>query len=349
MSDITTTGQPAQDISSRVEEALFGRDNETELTETHDDVVDDSEEALLESDDTDSEDDDGSDDLEDELTEEDLTLAGYLGIDEDRLIVGEDGSVSFNALIDGESKAVPLSELAKSYQLQGHVNNKSIALQNERKEFEEQRDTVAQALQVKLEQVSNMTKLVEDQLLGDFNRIDWDRLRVENPSEWSALRQEYAEKAQKIQQMQSQISTGQSELQQKAQQEMQIKQQEYMQDQLQKLIAENPTWSDVEVMKTETTAIKSFLTETYGFTEDDLQYVTDHRLVNVIKDALSFRKGKKAAEVKITKAVPKFQKPGAPKGNVKSLEKARSVKARKLAVKKNGNVQNVANLLLDRM
>lgn len=346
---MTATDNSAQDISSRVEKALFGGDNTTELTESHDDVVSDDEEILPEDDDTESEVDDGSGDLEDGLTEEDLTLAGYLGIDEERLIVGEDGSVSFNALIDGESKAVPLSELAKSYQLQGHVNNKSIALQNERKEFEEQRDTVAQVLQGKLEQVSNMTKLVEDQLLGDFNRIDWDRLRVENPSEWSALRQEYAEKAQKIQRMQSQISTGQSELQQKTQQEMQIKQQEHMQDQLQKLIADNPAWLDVEVMKTETSAMKSFLTETYGFTEDDLQYVTDHRLVNVIKDALAFRKGKKSAEIKITKTVPKFQKPGAPKGNAQSLEKARGVKARKLAVKKNGNVQNVANLLLDRM
>tara|TARA_R110000744_G_C19370310_1_gene562418 strand:+ start:4866 stop:5915 length:1050 start_codon:yes stop_codon:yes gene_type:complete len=349
MDDVTATGEPAQDISSRVEEALFGGSNETELTEDHDDVVADNEEILLDADDTDSEDDDGSADLGDIADEEELTLASYLGIDEERLIVGEDGSVSFNALVDGESKEVPLSELAKSFQLQGHVNNKSIALENERKEFEEQRKTVAHTLSSKLEEVTNMTKMVEDQLLGDFNKIDWDRLRAENPSEWSALRQEFAEKAQGIQQMQSRLSAGQSELQQKQQAEMESNQKAYMQDQLQKMITANPAWSDQSVMVAETNAMKSFLTESYGFTENDMQYVTDHRLIGLIKDAQSYRTGKKNAETKIQKNVPKFQKPGAPKGNTQSLAKARDVKSRKLAVKKNGNVQNVANLLLDRM
>ena len=143
MSDVAATDNSAQGISSRVEDALFGEDNTAELNENHDDVASDDEEILPGDDDTDSEDDDGSDGLEGELTEEELTLAGYLGIDEERLIVDEEGNISFNALVDGESKAVPLSELAKSFQLQGHVNNKSIALENERKEFEEQRNTVA--------------------------------------------------------------------------------------------------------------------------------------------------------------------------------------------------------------
>ena len=348
MSDVTATGSTAQDISSRVESALYGDDNETELTSVNDDVVLDDEETLPEGDDADSEDEDGSEDLED-ANEEELTLAAYLGIDEDRLIVSGDGSVSFNALIDGESKEVPLSELAKSYQLQGHVNNKSIALQNERKEFEEQRDLVAQTLRSKLEQASNMTKLVEEQLVGEFNNIDWDRLRVENPSEWSALRQEFSERAHKIQQIQSQASTISGELQKNQQQELAQKQSEYIAGEMQKMIAANPNWSDAEVMKSETSAIKSFLGETYGFTEEDLQYVTDHRLVSLIQDAKAYRSGKKAVESKINKPVPKFQKPGATKANSKSLAKARSVKARKAAVKSNGSIDNVANLLLDRM
>jgi type I site-specific restriction endonuclease len=349
MDNVTATDTSAQDISNRVEEALFGGSNETELTEDHDDVVADNEEILLDADDTDSEDGEGSEDLDEIANEEELTLAGYLGIDEDRLIVDDEGQVSFNAVIDGEQKAVPLSELAKSYQLQGHVNNKSIALETERKEFEEQRTVVAQDLQSKLEEVSNMTKMVEQQLLGDFNSIDWDRLRVENPSEWSALRQEYAEKAQNIQRMQSQISAGQKELSDKEQLEMQNQQQDYLKGELSKMIAANPTWADNEVMKAETGKLKAFLTDAYGFTAEEFQYVTDHRLIGMIQDAQAYRSGKKNAQAKKDKKLPKFLKPGVAKGNSQSLAKARAVKANKAAVKKNGSVQNVANALLDRM
>lgn len=353
MGDVTATDQSAQDISGRVEAALLGEDNKTELEENHDDVVATDDVSLPAADDTDSDDDDGSVDLEEIATEEeigdDLSLAGYLGLDDDKIIVKDDGSVVFNAIIDGESKEVPLNELAKSYQLQGHVNNKSIALENERKEFETQQATIATELRSRLDNVTNMTKMVEEQLVGDFNKVNWDQLRVENPAEWTALRQEFADKAQQIQNVKTTASQELTKLNEEQSAQFQKDQQVYMKGQLDQMIVNNPAWADATVMKAETGKLKTFLGESYGFSDEDIKLVTDSRLIGLIQDAKAYRDGKKVVETKITKKVPKFQKPGAAKGNTKSLAKARSAKANKVALKKDGSIQNVANSILDRM
>jgi hypothetical protein len=346
----TATGQPAQDISSRIESALFPSEEAVvEPDGDHDDVALEDEGTLPKSDETESEDEDGSDLEETELTDEEQSLADYLGIPDERINVAKDGTVTFTAIIDGQSKEVPLKELAASFQLQGHVNNKSIALENERKEFYEQKNQVAQELQTRINNLDGMAKLAEEQLVGDFNRIDWDRLRHENPSEWSALRQEYAEKAQSIQQMQAQIHEQGSRLLKEQQSVFQQKHQEHLQSEMQKMVAKNPTWTDETVRNKDLTGMRDFVMGTYGFSKEDMNAVTDHRLIDLIKDAKAFREGKKAAETKIAKPVPKFQKPGATKAQVSAAANARNVKAKRDAVRKTGNTQDVANLLLDRM
>jgi hypothetical protein len=339
----------AQDVNTRIEDALYGASEPEEIVA--DDVVAEGDPDLPETDDTDSIDDnDGSEEEVLEADEEDLSLASYLGIDEDRLIVGEDGVVSFNAIIDGETKAVPLKDLASSYQLQGHVNNKSIALENERKEFHEQRDVASEELVNRVSHITQLGDMMEKQLVGQFDSIDWDTLRTEAPAEWSALRQEFAEKAQDIQKMQAIAHGEQKKIAADQQQKNNEMQQNYLQGEFQKVIQDNPDWADDAKRNEAQGKIKTFLTSSYGFSEEDILGIADHRAIKVIQDAMAYRNGKKAAEVKKTKTVPKFQKPGASKKQTASLAKARSVKAQRAAITKSGGkVQDVANLLINRM
>ena len=347
MSLETATGEtPTQDIATRIENQLYP-DAQEEPIEIDEEVVSEDEEILPEDDDTESEEEDGSDDLEDD--EEEQTLASYLGVDDDRITVNEDGSVTLDTIVDGEKKAVPLSELAKSYQIQGHVNNKSIALEAQRKEFETVRSQVSEEMQTRVEGLNNMAQLVEDQLVSEFSSIDWDRLRAENPSEWTALRQEYAEKAQSIQQVKS--LAGEEAIRLKTEQEEKFHnaRSEVLKAEFAKMIENNPSWQDETKRTDDLNNIRSFLTSSYGFGEEDMQHVTDHRLLSLIQDAKAYREGKKAVEKKITKAVPKFQKPGASKAQTSSAAKARQVKAKRAAVKKSGHISDVASLILDRM
>lgn len=344
-----TPNSAAQDVNTRIEEKLFGATEEVAVEE---EVAseDAPEEELPEDGDTESDDETTSeDDLETIASEEELTLADYLGVEEDRLIVSDDGKVSFNAIIDGESKEIPLAELAKSYQLTGHVNNKSMALETDRKEFEEQKTGMLAELKERVDEVGVMSSIFEDQLVEEFNAIDWDQLRVTNPAEWTALRQEYSDKANKIQSMQAGIQQEGKRIAEEHQRKSVEAQQKYIQAEFQKMIAANPTWSDKEVLAADMGRMRDFATEAYGFTANDMTMVQDHRLISLIQDAQAYRQGKKTAAKKLVKTVPKFQKPGAMKGNSASLAKARSVKAKKAAVKKTGHVNDVAALLVDRM
>ena len=353
MDNVTATGNSMQDIAKRVEAAL---DNEAAVVEepkkVNDDVVledaDLETDELPEGDDTDSENDEGSD-LDNIASDEDLTLADYLGIAEDRLIVKDDGKVFLNAIIDGESKEVPLNELATSYQMQGHVNNKSMALEAERKEFLEIRNKAAAELQTRLEGVKALSKVMEDQLVGEYDSIDWNRLRAENPGEWTALRQDYAERAQEIQRAQALASEEATRIRQEAAKEAQVLYSEHIKKQLDQMITQNPTWQDPTVMTKEVSGISKFAQETYGFGPEDMKLVTDARLMSLIQDAKKFREGSKGIETKRDKPVPKFIKPGASKQVAASTAKARSVKAKRGALKKSGSVQDTANLILDRM
>jgi hypothetical protein len=347
-SESVTPEAGMQAIADNVESILYG--TEEEPIETDDEEVLEGGESPPEDDDPDSEDEDGEEEgLDDIASEDDLSLADYLGIDEDRLIVGEDGTVSFNAIIDGESQEVSLKELAKSYQMQGHVNNKSMALETERKEFQETRTQVATELKGRIDGVEALHNMAEEQLVGEYNAIDWNKLRYENPSEWSALRQEYAEKAQQIKQAQGLVAEERVRLNEEQQKEFHQNMDAHMKNEMSSLIVKNPNWSDDAVRKADMKEMKTFLSEAYGYGDKDFDNISDHRLIEVIKDAQSFRNGKKAIASKKVKVLPKFQKPGASRGNAASLKKARAVKAGRAALKKDGGTSSVANAILDRM
>ena len=353
MSDEPAISVEPQDITSRIEEKLYGKPQDVtpEPEELDDDeVLDDDLDDLPDDDDLDSDDDDGLKDLEDIAEDEELSLAEYLGVDEERIVADDDGNIALNTIVDGETKAVPLKDLVSSFQLQGHVNNKSIALENEKKEFENSRFQVANDLKEKMQNADALTQVLEEQVTSEFNSIDWNKLRHESPAEWSALRQEFSERANKIQTMQQNIRIESEGLATKNNEEFQYKMQVHLNSEMNKMIVDNPDWSDDVVREVEQTKLKTFLTTTYGFTEEDMASVSDHRLMRVLQDAKKYREGSKGVQEKKVKKVPKFRKPGASKAKASAVAKARSVKAKRDAVKKGGGkTADIANLILDRM
>lgn len=356
--DDTATLDGAQDITSRIEEKLYpSKKNASSNTADDegikgganlpdDDDSDSDDEDGSELDDVDTGDDEGSDDSE---SDSEASLADYLGVDEERIIVGDDGSVKLNAIIDGKPVAVDLKSLVASYQLQGHVNNKSMALENERKEFETARNDAALQLKDRLDNISSLSQVLEQQLLADYQSINWDTLRTTDPSEWTALRQEFADRAGKLQRAQALIQDNARKHNEMQQQESQVQMMRTLQAEREKMILDNPTWVDEAVLVRAQADIKTFLTSTYGFTEDDMRHVTDHRVVKMIQDAMAFRKGKVTAMKKKQTQVPQFKKPGVSKQVSANLMKARDVKAKKAAVRKTGHVRDVANLIESRM
>lgn len=339
-------GGGALDVESRIAAALSGNEGEDDNGEGgegggEDDVDPDptkQPQPEPEDDDTAGEDDD-------------QTLAAALGLPEDALEYDDEGNVVFNAVIDGEATKVKMQDLVKSYQLEGHVNKKSMQLESDRREFETTRDQAYDHLTQKITVANNLIGAVEQQLIGELKNIDWDTLRATDPAEWAATRQYYTERVQWLEQMKAQTGSAQkglTEEQQKAQQE---KYNAFMQGEVQKMIQDNPAWKDQAVMAKEVGEVGKFLVDKYGFTPDEIANHMDARMMRMVRDAMQFANGKDTLKAKkVPDNVPKFRTPGQQNANRRDTTKARQVKAQKDAIRKSGgSVDAIAASLVDRM
>lgn len=348
-------GASAQDIESRIAETLFGGDDGTEPE--LDSALDDGQpqDDLPEDDDVEDEDDvDIDGEPEDEPNGEDegdQTLASVLGLDDDKLAFNESGDVVFNAIIDGKAQQVSMNDLVKSYQLEGHVNNKSIALENDRKEFEQTRDKAYQELTQRLEHAEKLIEVSTQALTSEFQSIDWESLRYSDPAEWAAQRQLFQERLAQIDQAKQMIGNDKGKLTEEQQLEQQNKQQAFIEQEINKMIAHNPTWADQSVMAKEVGEIGQFLQSEFGFSPEEIANSMDSRLMRLIQMAYGAHKGtKQIKDKKIPDNVPKFRKPGQNNSNRDSINRARKAKAQKEAIRKSGgSVETIAASLIDRM
>lgn len=283
--------------------------------------------------------------------DDDQTLAAALGLPEDSLEYDDEGNVVFNAIIDGEATKVSMQDLVKSYQLEGHVNKKSMQLETDRREFETTRDQAYDHLTQKITVANNLIGAVEQQLLGELKGIDWDTLRATDPAEWAATRQYYTERVQWLEQMKAQTGTVQKELTAEQQKAQQDQYNAFMQGEVQKMLIDNPTWKDQAVMAKEVVEIGKFLSTKYGFTAEEIANHMDARMMRMVRDAMQFVSGKDTLKgKKVPDNIPKFRTPGQQNVNRRDTTKARQVKAQKDAIRKSGgSVDSIAASLVDRM
>lgn len=283
--------------------------------------------------------------------DDDQTLAAALGLPEDALEYDEEGNVVFNAVIDGEATKVKMQDLVKSYQLEGHVNKKSMQLESDRREFETTRDQAYDHLTQKITVANNLIGAVEQQLMGELQGIDWDTLRATDPAEWAATRQYYTERVQWLQQLKTQTGSMQKGLTEEQQKAQQDKYNAFMQGEVQKMIQDNPAWKDQAVMAKEVGEVGKFLVDKYGFTPEEIANHMDARMMRMVRDVMQFANGKDTLKTKkVPDNVPKFRTPGQQNANRRDTTKARQVKAQKEAIRKSGgSVDAIAASLVDRM
>ena len=115
-------------------------------------------------------------------------LANELGLDNDKLVVDDDGDVFVKLKVNGKDEHVSLKDAIAQTQYYKANEEKSQILAEERKQFESERN-VAEELSNKLQYVQNIGNMLEQKLMGEFQSVDWDRLRATDPAEWAAKQQ----------------------------------------------------------------------------------------------------------------------------------------------------------------
>ena len=116
------------------------------------------------------------------------------------------------------------------------------------------------------------------------------------------------------------------------------------------LIRSIPEWSKKEVMQKEKQGIADFAKKKFGFTNEDLSQVLDHRVMLLLRDSKKLHDmtttGKKKLRTKVKKA--KNLRPGTPKGKKGKKTSATQRLARsQKRLARTGNVDDAARALFD--
>ena len=210
--------------------------------------------------------------------------------------------------IDGKTSQAKLADLIKSYQLEGHVNAKSIALAEKQREWEGQQAAARQALEQQLQGAKALGDLAHQQLLGQYNSIDWNKLRADDPAQWAVLNTEFNQRANAIQQHLAAVADQQQKLVSEQQQRLAAE----IPKEREKMYEARPEWRDDAKFAAARQEMVPFARK-MGFTDAEIQSIYDHRYMLVLDMAAQYARLQAQAPqaVKRVRTAPQMAQPGA--------------------------------------
>lgn len=269
-------------------------------------------------------------------------VAKLLGADESALDVDDDGNVLVKTKVDGVEGKAKFADLLKSYQLQAHVDNQVREAAEQRKALQEQSQAMQQQMQLQqavIDKIAEVKSLEAN--LAQYNGIDWNALIDSDPvqavkldRQYRDLQQQHSVKLQEVEQTRNSVH-----------QQQQQQQAAMLQSEHQALLTAIPDWSDSGKADKEKQLIAADL-KARGFTDADIQSLSNHRTVLLARDAMLYRQQQaaKPATEKQVRAAPKIIKPGASQTgdrNVKTLQNLKTA-----VIKSSGSKQSVVDYLL---
>ena len=300
-------------------------------TPVDEEVVEDTEEAEeVEEEAPEEEEGQAEEETEEEVEEEEET----------EIVAEED--LKYTIKVDGEELEVGIEELKNGYQRQADYTRKSQALAEQRKETE-----AIQSERMRLEQerqmYANGLQMLQEQQaakLNEFNKVDWETLKTEDPYAYMIKREEFRDAQERVQS----VAQQQQHVQQEQMQQQQAAKAEFVRAEYARLVEALPEWEDKgSTIKKD---IREYAT-TVGFRPEEIDQLADHRSVLVIKKAMEYDKltKKVAPKKKAVKKVPKVQKSG--RGNSKEEAATEAIKKKRARLQKSGKQHDAASVFYD--
>lgn len=218
--------------------------------------------------------------------------------------------------VDGEQAEATLDDLVRSYQTQTAAEKRLEEAKAKAQAIKTEAQQQQESGKAQMAVLGQLMQAVEQNLQAQYDPQEMERLRKDDPAEWSARNAELGQKRQQLDQMKRQaLGQYQQALQAQQQQEQQQRMQALQAEQ-EALLASLPAWREPETAKAEQTQLVGYLTD-QGFSHDDVMGASDHRLIVMARKAMLYDQGQQATDVtsKKLKKVPKVLKPGAPKTN----------------------------------
>jgi hypothetical protein len=225
------------------------------------------------------------------------------------------------------------------------VNEKAREIAETRKAIEAEREALQLERQTKIGQIDTALSVLANEINGEFSNVNWQELATTDPAEYVAKKAKYDARMQAFHQAQSQRNQEATRAKADAEERQKHQASQYVQGQHQRLLEAVPEWADADKAKAEKTELLHAAKNHYGFTDDELGQLYDHRTVLVLRDAAKYRALQKA-KPKVAKKVvnaPKVQKPGNQNTSSKDTRNSRLADKRK-QLRKTGRMENAASV-----
>ena len=263
-------------------------------------------------------------------------------VEEEEFDVVAEEDLKYTIKVDGEELEVGIEELKNGYQRQADYTRKSQALAEQRKETEAIQSE-RQRLEQERQMYANGLQMLQEQQnskLQEFEGINWEELKSEDPYQYMLKKDEYRDAQEKVQNVQQQ----QILIQQERAEEAQKARAHFVQQEYNRLVEALPEWKD------KNSTVKKDVQEyakSVGFLPEEINQLADHRSVLVIKKAMEYDKltTKVAPKKKAVKKVPKVQKSG--RGNSKEDSAAEAIKKKRARLQKSGKQDDAASIFYD--
>lgn len=305
------------------------------VSEVTEDVTIEESDVLEESNaDVETEDDSEVDYSDEEYSDEDDTDEESVEYDDEP---DESGPETITVKVDGEEVSVTLDDLKRSYSGQGKIQKGMQEAAEARKQAEEMKQQAIQAMT----QLNAMYERAQQSGFKAPPQAPDRELFNSDPIKYLEMKEQYEADLQEFQVEQQQMMR----MRQAQQQQMTQAQQAQLAQQAEMLREKMPEMADPE----KADKIRSDLAKTgmeFGYTEDELSGITDHRALLVLRDAMRWRnaqKSKSAVEKKANQA-RKVIKPQAKKTQDPSRKKIREQKAK---LKRTGSIDDALNFVLN--
>jgi len=239
--------------------------------------------------------------------------------------------------VSGQELEVTLDELKAGYSRDSDYRQKTHTLGLEKKDLESEKGSLRQTYDSRLSELNDMISTADSFIRQQQGSKDLHKLYDEDPT--SAARLDY-----QLREQQRQIDGMKS----KANEAYQRQYSEYLDAQRQLAAATIPEYSDPNKTDQFKTNMRTTL-RGYGFNDGEIGSLADHRMLMVIRDAMSYKsvKDKRPIAQKKVANAPRVVKSGIAKSSASSGREGIRNKIGRL--KKTGHLKDAQNALLDMM
>lgn len=239
---------------------------------------------------------------EPEVSESELATGAE--VDEDEIKTTADLAKMFEieetALLDnlqvdtGDGKRVALSAVLSTYKNAPEAAQRLDKLAAREQQFEAESTQLRTQTDAQLREMAAHTQVLLDMTQEEFKDVDWKRLEVEDPSHYLILKERHRERGGAI----SGAIEKMKAIEHERAGEMQTASAKNRSAEISALHTKMPDWADPEIAKAAMTETNEALTG-YGFSQEEINLLSDHRYLLVAYDAAQYRKLQKQAPQKL--------------------------------------------------